>query len=156
MGIGHEVIERCRQLATYTEEPGFITRTFLSEPMHRVHADLRAWMEQAGMSVHVDTAGNLRGYYGGAQADAPTLIVGSHLDTVPHAGAFDGILGVVLGVALVKALDGRRLGFGIEVVGFSEEEGVRFGCAFHWKPRADGQPRRRSARKARCRRRVRR
>jgi allantoate deiminase len=130
MAIGQEVIERCRQLAAYTEEPGWITRRFLSEPMHCVHADLRVWMEQAGMSVHVDAAGNLRGHYGRATADAPMLIVGSHLDTVPHAGAFDGILGVVLGVALVKALGGRRLGFGIEVVGFSEEEGVRFGFPF--------------------------
>src|SRR5258708_26282784 len=130
MGIGQEVVDRCRQLATYTEEPGHITRTFLSEPMHCVHADLRAWMEEAGMNVHVDTAGNMRGYYGGATADAGKLIVGSHLDTVPHAGAFDGILGVVLGVALVKSLGGRRLGFGIEVVGFSEEEGVRFGFPF--------------------------
>ena len=130
MELGQEVIERCRQLAAHSEEPGFITRTFLSEPMHRVHADVRAWMEQAGMSVRVDAAGNLRGNYGVTTADAPKLIVGSHLDTVPHAGAFDGILGVVLGVALVKALGGRRLGFGIEVVGFSEEEGVRFGFPF--------------------------
>jgi len=130
MGIGHEVVGRCRQLGAYTEEPGFITRRFLSNPMHRVHADLRAWMEQACMNVRVDAAGNLRGYYGAARADAPKLIVGSHLDTVPHAGAFDGILGVVLGVALVKALSGRRLRFAIEVVGFSEEEGVRFGFPF--------------------------
>jgi len=130
MELGQEVVERCRQLAAYTEEPGWITRTFLSEPMHRVHADLRAWMEQAGMSVHVDAAGNLRGHYAGSTADVPKLIVGSHLDTVPHAGAFDGILGVVLGVALAKALGGRRLRFGIEVVGFSEEEGVRFGSPF--------------------------
>jgi len=130
MGIGQEVVERCRRLATHSEEPGVITRTFLSEPMHCVHADMRAWMEQAGMSVQVDPAGNLRGYYDGARPDAPKLIVGSHLDTVPHAGAFDGILGVVLGVALVKALGGRRLGFGIEIVGFSEEEGVRFGFPF--------------------------
>jgi allantoate deiminase len=130
MGIGREVIERCRQLAKYTEEPGWITRTFLSSPMHCVHADLRAWMEQAGMTVQVDAAGNLRAYYDGTQVDPQRLIVGSHLDTVPHAGAFDGILGVVLGVALVKALGGRRLRFGIEVVGFSEEEGVRFGVPF--------------------------
>jgi allantoate deiminase len=130
MGIGHEVVERCRQLATYTEEPGWITRTFLSEPMRCVHSDLRAWMEQAGMRVQVDAAGNLRGYYGAAATETPKLIVGSHLDTVPHAGAFDGILGVVLGIALVKALGGRRLRFGIEVIGFSEEEGVRFGLPF--------------------------
>ncbi len=131
MEIGQEVVERCRHLAAHTEEPGWITRRFLSEPMHRVHADLRAWMEQAGMSVRCrrrrQSARTLRRL---RRADAPRLIVGSHLDTVPHAGAFDGILGVVLGVALVKALSGRRLGFGIEVVGFSEEEGVRFGLPF--------------------------
>ena len=62
--------------------------------------------------------------------DAPRLIIGSHLDTVPHAGAFDGILGVVLGVELVELLIGRRFHFAIEVVGFSEEEGVRFGVPF--------------------------
>ncbi len=54
----------------------------------------------------------------------------SHLDTVPNAGAYDGVLGVVLAIALLEELDGRRLPFGIEVVGFSEEEGVRFGAPF--------------------------
>jgi allantoate deiminase len=58
------------------------------------------------------------------------LLIGSHLDTVPNSGAYDGILGVVLGVSLIEALDGRKLPFGIEVVGFSEEEGVRFGTPF--------------------------
>ena len=62
--------------------------------------------------------------------NAPRLVIGSHLDTVPHAGAFDGILGVVIGVALVEALAGARLPFAIEVIGFSEEEGVRFGVPF--------------------------
>jgi allantoate deiminase len=61
---------------------------------------------------------------------APRLLMGSHLDTVPNAGAFDGIVGVVLAVALVEALSPRKLPFAIEVVGFSEEEGVRFGRPF--------------------------
>ncbi len=126
----HEIIARCRALAECTEEPGFTTRTFLSAPMREVHARLRGWMEQAGMRVHVDPAGNLRGICEGSRAGTPRLYVGSHLDTVPHAGAFDGILGVVLGVALVERLGGRRLPFPIEVVGFSEEEGVRFGVPF--------------------------
>lgn len=125
-----DVIGRCRLLAKATEEPGFITRTFLSEPMHQVHDHLRGWMERAGMSVNVDHAGNLRGVYPSDRSDAPRLLIGSHLDTVPRAGAFDGILGVVLGVALIERLDGRRLPFSIEVVGFSEEEGVRFGVPF--------------------------
>jgi allantoate deiminase len=128
--MGHEIIARCRTLAQYSEEPGFTTRTFLSPPMREVHTRLRGWMEQAGMRVHIDAAGNLRGLYSASRPDAPRLYVGSHLDTVPRAGAFDGILGVVMGVALAEQLGGRRLRFHIEVVGFSEEEGVRFGIPF--------------------------
>jgi allantoate deiminase len=126
----NDVLARCRLLAEATEEPGFITRTFLSEPMHAVHAHLRGWMERAGMSVTTDHAGNLRGLYPSAQPSSRRLFVGSHLDTVPRAGAFDGILGVVLGVALIERLEGRHLPFAIEVIGFSEEEGVRFGVPF--------------------------
>ena len=125
-----QIIERCRKLAAHTEEPGFITRTFLSDAMRGVHADVGTWMQHAGMTVSIDAVGNIRGYYAGVTPDAPRLIIGSHLDTVPRAGAFDGILGVVLGVELVELLIGRRFRFAIEVVGFSEEEGVRFGVPF--------------------------
>jgi len=128
--IAQEAIARCRALAAYTEEPGHITRTFLSPPMHGVHAEVRAWMEAAGMTVRVDAVGNIRGTYAGRRVDAPILYMGSHLDTVPRGGAFDGILGVVLAIALVESLAGRRLGFALGVVGFSEEEGVRFGVPF--------------------------
>jgi len=96
--------------------------------MRDVHARVRSWMEEAGMSVHVDAVGNIRGCYSGTRP--ARLFIASHLDSVPRAGAFDGVLGVVLAVALVKLLAGRRLNFQIEVVGFSEEEGVRFGVPF--------------------------
>ncbi len=68
--------------------------------------------------------------YPAATPDAPRLMIGSHLDTVPNAGAYDGVLGVVLPIALLGALNGRKLPFAIEVVGFSEEEGVRFSTPF--------------------------
>jgi allantoate deiminase len=127
---GREVIRRCQLLASFSEEPGFTTRTFLSPPMRDVHAHLKAWMTDLGMDVRVDAVGNLRGVYGGTSADAPPLFIGSHLDTVPRAGAFDGVLGVVLAIALVEHVNGKRYPFAIEVVGFSEEEGVRFGAPF--------------------------
>jgi allantoate deiminase len=127
--VAQRVIECCRSLALCSEEPGAITRRFLTPPTHEVHAQLRTRMERAGMIVSVDAAGNLRGRYPGI-ATAPPLYIGSHLDTVPHAGAFDGILGVVLGIALVECLEQRRLKFPIAVLGFSEEEGVRFGTPF--------------------------
>jgi allantoate deiminase len=98
--------------------------------MHDCHREIAAWMTALGVEVRIDAAGNLRGFYAGAESKAPRLLLGSHLDTVPNAGAFDGVLGVVLAVALLEALDGRQLPYGIEIVGFSEEEGVRFGTPF--------------------------
>jgi allantoate deiminase len=125
-----DVIDSCRLLAGFSEEPGRTTRTFLSSPMRDVHRHLGAWMQRSGMSVHVDSAGNLRGVYPALTPDGRRLFIGSHLDTVADAGAFDGVLGVVLAIALVDLLEQRRLPFSIEVVGFSEEEGVRFGVPF--------------------------
>jgi allantoate deiminase len=98
--------------------------------MRECHEEIATWLRAAGAEVAVDAAGNLRGFYAGAQSVAPRLLIGSHLDTVPNAGAFDGVLGVVIAVALLEGLEGRRLPFGMELLGFSEEEGVRFGTPF--------------------------
>jgi allantoate deiminase len=125
-----KVIARCLRLASFTEDAGGIRRTFLSPPMHDCHQEVVRWMEPLGTHVRVDAAGNLRGLYPATQPNAPRLLIGSHLDTVPSAGAYDGILGVVLAVALLEELHGRTFPFGVEVVGFSEEEGVRFGTPF--------------------------
>jgi len=125
-----KVIDRCRKLARFSEDPGCTTRTFLSPPMRDCHKEIAGWLAAAGAEVTVDAAGNLRGLYPAAVPGARRLLIGSHLDTVPNAGAYDGILGVVLGVALLEELRGRRLSFAIEVVGFSEEEGVRYGTPF--------------------------
>ena len=124
------IIARCREIAACTEVPGEITRLFLTPSMHTVHRLLRNWMEGAGMTVHIDAIGNLRALWPGLAPGSPRLLIGSHLDTVPNAGAFDGVLGVVLGVAIVEELHGQHLPFAIEVVGFSEEEGIRFGKPF--------------------------
>jgi allantoate deiminase len=128
--LAEEAIARCHKLASFSEDAGGTRRTFLSAPMHDCHREVSSWMKALGVNVWVDTAGNLRGLYPAASPGAPRIVIGSHLDTVPNAGAFDGILGVVLGVAVVKALGRMRLPFGIEVIGFSEEEGVRFGVPF--------------------------
>lgn len=125
-----EVVTRCQKLARFSEDVAGTRRTFLSAPMRDCHEQITKWVKAAGAEVSVDAAGNLRGVYPAAQSNAPRLLLGSHLDTVPNAGAYDGVLGVVLAVALLEALDGKRLPFGIEVVGFSEEEGVRFGTPF--------------------------
>jgi allantoate deiminase len=99
--------------------------------MEEVHKHMRPWLKDAGMQVNVDSAGNLRGLYESESGDSsPVLLIGSHLDTVPNAGAYDGILGVVMGLALVEGLRGRRMPYAIELIGFSDEEGTRFGVPF--------------------------
>ena len=123
------IIALCREIAACTEVIGETTRPFLAASQHQVHALLRGWMQAAGMSISIDAIGNLRAVYPGTTT-GKRLVIGSHLDTVPKAGAFDGVLGVVLGLVLVEELQGTALPFAIEVVGFSEEEGVRFAKPF--------------------------
>ena len=126
----NEVIARCQALARFSEDADSIRRTFLSPPMREVHREINGWVAPLGAASRVDAAGNLRMLYSAEKADAPRLLIGSHLDTVPNAGAYDGVLGVVLPIALLGALKGRKFPFAIEVVGFSEEEGVRFSTPF--------------------------
>lgn len=124
-------IDRCLTLAKLSEEDGRTTRTFLSPPMREAYGLIQKWMENAGMAVSVDAIGNIRGKCPGSNPTAPSLVMGSHIDTVPGAGAFDGVLGVMLALSLVEMLDQKtRPQFGIEIVAFSEEEGVRFGVPF--------------------------
>ncbi|HEY1422713.1 MAG TPA: allantoate amidohydrolase [Candidatus Acidoferrum sp.] len=126
-----EVLSRCQTLARFTEDPPRIHRTFLSAPMRACHEAITDWMRSLGMTVHVDAVGNLRGLYAADSGDASTrILIGSHLDTVPDAGAYDGVLGVVLSISLIESLERHRLPFAIELVGFSEEEGVRFAVPF--------------------------
>jgi allantoate deiminase len=124
--LARTALARCDEIARHTQEPGRVTRTFLSEPMHAVHERVGGWMKAAGMSVRVDGLGNIVGRREGTAAGGPALLIGSHLDTVPDAGRYDGVLGVMLGIAVVEALRDKQLPVAIEVVGFSEEEGVRF------------------------------
>jgi allantoate deiminase len=123
-------VERCLTLASLSEDEDRTTRTFLSPPMREVHRLVRSWMESAGLTVTVDPIGNIRGSLEGSRTGAPRLFMGSHLDTVPGAGAFDGVLGVMLALSLIEALDSQKPACGIEILGFSEEEGVRFGIPF--------------------------
>jgi allantoate deiminase len=124
------VMERCDHLANISEEPSFIHRPYGSQALHRVNDIVAGWMRTAGMSTRRDHIGNLIGRYEGL--GEKTFILGSHLDTVRDAGKYDGILGVMVGIACVQRLhdQGERLPYAIEVVGFADEEGLRFGTAY--------------------------
>jgi allantoate deiminase len=123
-------IAECRRIAQMSEEPGRITRRFLTPPVHDVHALLRSRMESLGMTVRTDAAGNLRGLWQPPRAHRKRLVLGSHIDTVPNAGALDGVLGVVLALEWLELAQELKLLLPIEVIAFSEEEGVRFGVPF--------------------------
>src|SRR3954469_22966771 len=126
--LGDEIVDRIDALGAISETPEHLARIFLT-PEHRAAADLiLSWMREAGMSAHLDAIGNVCGRYEGERPGLPCLMLGSHYDTVRDAGKWDGPLGVLTAIACVADLSrrGRRLPFAIEVVGFADEEGVRF------------------------------
>ncbi|WP_423897331.1 allantoate amidohydrolase, partial [Bradyrhizobium sp.] len=126
--LGEEIVGRINRLAEISEAPDNLTRIFLT-PELRAAADLiMTWMREAGMSAHLDAIGNVCGRYEGERLGLPCLMLGSHYDTVRDAGRWDGPLGVLTAISCVADLNkrGRRFPFAIEVVGFADEEGVRF------------------------------
>ncbi|WP_319558341.1 allantoate amidohydrolase [Thiomicrorhabdus sp.] len=122
------VIQRCRDLAAISDSDRSISRIYLSPAYLQGLQQTEEWMLQAGMETWIDAVGNVWGRYACKDPQAPTLILGSHLDTVPNAGMFDGILGVMVAIEAVDRLKEQaiELPFHIEVVGLGDEEGVRF------------------------------
>ncbi len=129
---GDAIVARLKSLARHTDVPGEMTRLTLS-PAHRAAADeVLGWFRAAGMTAEIDPLGSVVGRYGAARNDAKTLLIGSHIDTVPNGGIYDGPLGVMAGLAVVEELQRqkKKLPFAIEVLAFSDEEGVRFPSPF--------------------------
>ena len=121
------IMRRLDELAALTQDAPKLTRVFLS-PEHRAANDLVAgWMREAGMAVRIDALGNVCGRREGERPGLPALLLGSHLDTVRDAGRYDGMLGVVTAIECVQALAAVALPFAVEIIGFGDEEGVRFG-----------------------------
>jgi allantoate deiminase len=120
--------DRCEALARLSEMNGGLTRVFLSEEQRLANELVLGWMRDAGMAARLDAIGNCVGRYEGDRPGLPCLMLGSHLDTVRDAGKYDGMLGVVAAIECVASLHARgvRLPFAVEVVGFADEEGVRF------------------------------
>jgi N-carbamoyl-L-amino-acid hydrolase len=135
---GHQVWDWAERLAASSDpgyaERGELTVTYLTDAHRAVAQRLAHWMKSdCGFDdVAIDAVGNVVGIYHGADADAPRLLTGSHYDTVRNGGKYDGRLGILVPMACVRELraSGRRLPFGIEVVGFAEEEGQRYKAVF--------------------------
>ncbi|TFW13748.1 allantoate amidohydrolase [Massilia arenosa] len=132
LAFGPQIMQWAEAIGELSEEPNALTCSYLT-PTHRATAaQLAAWMTEAGMETHIDDVGNVVGRYAAAQPDAKTLITGSHYDTVRNGGKYDGRLGILLPIAIARYLHqtGERLPFHLEVIGFAEEEGVRFKSTF--------------------------
>jgi allantoate deiminase len=125
------IMQRCDSLARHSELAGGLTRVFLSREYRAATEEVLGWMREAGMQATRDAIGNVAGRYEGTRAGLPCLMLGSHLDTVRDAGRYDGMLGVITAIECVATLakKGKRLPFAIEVLGFGDEEGVRFGTS---------------------------
>ncbi len=128
LALGRRLMDRLEALARFSDDVDGLTRLYLS-PSHKRAADtIAGWMREVGLAVRLDALGTLIGHYEGQTAGAPALLVGSHIDTVRHAGKYDGALGVLAALTAVEALSqaGEHLPFAIEVIAFGDEEGVRF------------------------------
>lgn len=124
--LGRRVMQHIHALDAFTDEPGRLTRLYLS-PAHKAAADhVRELMIAAGLDARIDAVGNVVGRYG--SADLPTLYLGSHIDSVVDAGRFDGPLGVICALVAAGefAQEGAQLPFALEVLAFGDEENVRF------------------------------
>ena len=129
MAAAGRVMARADALAAISETAEGLTRVYLSPQHLQANQQVARWMTQAGMTVWQDSVGNICGRYEGEQEGAPAILLGSHLDTVRNAGRYDGMLGVLTAIDVVENLhqQGRRLAKAIEIVGFCDEEGTRFG-----------------------------
>jgi allantoate deiminase len=121
------VLERCDALAAFSEEADRLTRRFATPALREAGEAVRGWMREAGMATRRDAIGNVAGRLEGGGAG--TLLLGSHLDTVRGAGRYDGMLGVLVAIACLERLR-HELPFAVEVYGFADEEGVRYGTAY--------------------------
>src|SRR5438874_8326126 len=129
MKFGAELMRQADILGAFTEDSPRLTRTYLS-PQHKQAGEyLIGLMRSAGMSASFDALGNIVGRYPAADAAAPVVMTGSHQDSVRNAGKYDGLFGIISAIACIKDLKarGKRLPYTLEVVGFGDEEGVRFG-----------------------------
>lgn len=130
--FGDRIIDLARQLGQHSELPDALMCTYFSSVHKVVAAQLRDWMQSAGLIAEIDAVGNVVGRYPGTPGATKSLLVGSHYDTVANAGLYDGRLGILTGLVVAEHLHraGLRLPFHLDIVAFSEEEGVRFSAPY--------------------------
>lgn len=139
--FGPAIMQWAEVIGAWSDMEGGLTCSYLTPAHRRTAGQLVEWMREAGMEVRIDAVGNVVGRYLSDRPGAKTLITGSHYDTVRDGGKYDGRLGILLPLAIVRHLHqrGERLPFHLEVIGFAEEEGVRFKSTFLGSNAVTGQ-----------------
>jgi allantoate deiminase/N-carbamoyl-L-amino-acid hydrolase len=132
LAFGPAIMAWAEEIGAISDDDQGLTCAYMTPAHQRTAARLADLMREAGMDVHIDAVGNVVGRYAAADPAAKTLITGSHYDTVRNGGKYDGRLGILLPIAIVQHLHarGERLPCHLEVIGFAEEEGVRFRSTF--------------------------
>ena len=130
--FGTTIMQWADTIGAWSDAVDGLTCAYLTPAHRRSAAQLALWMTEAGMTVQIDAVGNVVGRYESDCPAARTLMTGSHYDTVRDGGKYDGRLGILLPIAIVRHLHrrGEKLPFHLEIVGFAEEEGVRFNSTF--------------------------
>ncbi|MGJ8679407.1 allantoate amidohydrolase [Paraglaciecola sp.] len=134
--LAQQVMDWCDELAGISATEHGISRFYMTREHMTCNQLVQTWMQQGGMTTWVDQAGNVCGRYFGKTAnefqteeEIKTLLIGSHLDSIPNAGKYDGILGVLLAIAAIQYFHQQKKVFNyhIDIIGFGDEEGTRFG-----------------------------
>ncbi|MQR01194.1 allantoate amidohydrolase [Glaciimonas soli] len=130
--LGELIMQWSEVIGAWSDDETGLTCAYMTDAHQRTAKQIAVWMREAGMEAHIDDAGNVVGRYLSDNPNAKTLLTGSHYDTVRNGGKYDGREGILLPIAIVKHLHerGEKLPFHFEIVGFSEEEGVRFKSTF--------------------------
>jgi beta-ureidopropionase / N-carbamoyl-L-amino-acid hydrolase len=139
--FGTAIMQWSETIGGWSDAEDGLTCSYMTDAHRRTAAQLLDWMRGSGMDAHIDAVGNVVGRYLSDQPDAKTLITGSHYDTVRDGGKYDGRLGILLPLAIVRHMHqrGERLPFDLEIIGFAEEEGVRFKSTFLGSNAVTGQ-----------------
>ncbi|MHA4869826.1 allantoate amidohydrolase [Duganella sp. PWIR1] len=132
LDFGPVIMDWCETIGAWSDDESGLTCAYMTPAHRQTAAQILDWMRDAGMEAHIDAVGNVTGVYRSDSPNAKTLMTGSHYDTVRNGGKYDGRLGILLPIAIVRHLHqrGEKLPFHFEIVGFAEEEGVRFKSTF--------------------------
>jgi len=123
-----KVQQRIQEIASFSENGHFMSRIFGTKSFIECSKKITSWMENAGLETRIDNIGNIRGKLLSSNPGAKTFVIASHFDTSFNAGKYDGVLGIIMGLDIIEniIINKISLPFHIEIIAFSEEEGIRF------------------------------